>query len=547
MAIYFVSALIIPNLVLIYTEDYTVWSAEASLFLPMGGYLLLSGAIRRSGVMVWIAFPLIILAAMQIILLYLFGNSIIATDMFTNVLTTNPGEAGELLENLYPSIIIVCAIYLPLLWWASHDLVRNNFLSRTARKNILWIGLACFTIGALLLIPAYRASKEKRVLRTEVFPVSVIGNIHLCASELRKAYRYDKTSRGFTHHARRVARSEGREIYVYVIGEASRAGAWQLYGYGRETTPRLARREDLVVFRNMLTQSNTTHKSVPMMLSTVGTDEHEELFRRKGLPALFNEAGFRTWFISNQRPQGAMIDHLTADADSVLFLPNPRYDMQLLEAMRRVIEEDTENDLLFILHCYGSHFSYHERYPRSFARFVPDDDVAISARNAESLRNAYDNSIRYTDHFLAETIAYLETLDACTALLYSADHGEDLFDDERGRFLHASPTTTYHQLHVACLGWFSSEYDREFPEKVAAAHANETAPATTRSLVQSLADIASIEGDFIDRRYSLVSAGFDRTAPRRYLDDHNRAVPFTRTGLSQTDLQQMAERGIEVE
>ena len=86
-----------------------------------------------------------------------------------------------------------------------------------------------------------------------------------------------------------------------MIGEASRAANWELYGYDRPTNPRLkALGDEIVVFRNMLTQSNTTHKSVPMILSSVRTNEHDELFRRKGLPALFNEAGFRTWFLSNQ-------------------------------------------------------------------------------------------------------------------------------------------------------------------------------------------------------------------------------------------------------
>ena len=38
-------------------------------------------------------------------LLYLFGNSVAATDMFINIVTTNPGEATELLSNIYPSVI----------------------------------------------------------------------------------------------------------------------------------------------------------------------------------------------------------------------------------------------------------------------------------------------------------------------------------------------------------------------------------------------------------------------------------------------------------
>lgn len=547
LAFYFVLTLLIPNLVLLYTEPYSIWSAEASLFIPMGFYLMWSAVLKRSGIMIWLAFPLVVLAAFQIVLLYLFGNSIIATDMFTNLLTTNPEEAGELLSNIYLSIIIVCAIYLPLLWFASRDIGQRHCLSKTARKNIAQIGLSSFILGGLFLAPAYKVSEDKRVLKTDIFPVNVFYNIGLCGSEFRKMYRFEHTSEDFTYHARRTAEASKREIYVYVIGEASRAANWQLYGYHRETNPCLTHTEGLVVFRNTVTQSNTTHKSVPLILSSVKTDQHEELYRRKGLPALFKEAGFKTWFLSNQRPQGAMIDKLAKDADSLVYLPEPRYDMQLLEAMKQVIAEDPEHDLLIILHCYGSHFTYHQRYPREFARFLPDDNVAINRKNVEKLVNAYDNSIYYTDHFLSQTIEYLRSLENdCSALLYCADHGEDILDDERERFLHASPTTTFYQLYVANLGWFSPEYRREFPEKVEAARNNESAPATTHSMFQSMADIASIEGDFIDPAYSLVSPTFDYRAPRRYLNDHNLAVPFPKTGLSDEDLENFRRHGIDL-
>lgn len=261
----------------------------------------------------------------------------------------------------------------------------------------------------------------------EIFPVNVAYNVTLCVREYGKIKNYDRTSAGFTYHARRTAAADKREIYVYVIGEASRAANWELYGYDRPTNPCLKAKGDrIVVFRNMLTQSNTTHKSVPMILSSVRTDEHDELFRRKGLPALFNEAGFRTWFLSNQSPQGAMIDNLARDADSLIYLSDPRYDMQLLDTMKRIVEADATSDLLFILHCYGSHFSYHQRYPREAAHFLPDDDVAIERQHKRKLWNAYDNSIRYTDMFLSSTIDYLASLDACCALLYSSDHGEDM-------------------------------------------------------------------------------------------------------------------------
>ena len=547
LTVYFFVALIIPNCVLANTEPYSVWTVEALILMPLGFYMMWSVALRRSGVMIWLAFPFIFFCAFQIVLLYLFGNSIIATDMFTNLLTTNPGEAGELLGNIYPSVVLVCVIYLPLLWLAAREIGHKRYITRTARMNIGLTGAALFALGLLALWPAYHVSEDRHVLRDEIFPLNVLYNLGLSGSEFRKSFNYEKTSAGFSYEAERTAEVPGREVYVYIIGEASRAMNWQLYGYGRETNPLLSQEEGLVVFRDVLTQSNTTHKRVPLILSSVATDEHDELYRRKGLPALFNEAGFDTWFISNQSRQGAMIDHLAHDAKHLIYIRSPRHDTQLLDEMRKAIEKSTSRKLFFILHCYGSHFSYHQRYPREFAYFQPDNDVAIAKQHRPMLVNAYDNSVRYTDYVLSKIIDYLGSLEnTSSALLYCADHGEDLIDDHRERFLHASPTTTAYQLYVASLAWFSESYRERFPEKVAAAEANATAPATTHALFHTMADMASIRGRFLTTKVSLVSPDFDRTAPRRYLNDHNEAVPYRKTGLRPEDMEVFRRYGIEL-
>ena len=547
LTIYFVVALIIPNCVLAQTEEYSIWTVEALILIPAGFYMMWSVALRRSGVMIWLGFPFIFFCTFQIVLLYLFGDSIIATDMFTNLLTTNPGEAGELLGNIYPSVLLVVAIYCPLLWLATREIAHKRYLSRTMRLTLGMTGAALFTVGTLALWPAYHVSEDKHVLRDEIFPINVLYNMGLSGSEFRKAYHFDKTSEGFSYSATRPGQLPEREIYIYVIGEASRAMSWQLWGYERETNPRLSQEPELVLFRNMLTQSNTTHKSVPLILSSVGTDQHEELFRRTGLPALFNEAGFETWFISNQSQQGAMIDHLAHDAQHLLYIRSPRYDMQLLEEVQKAVAGSQSQRMFFILHCYGSHFSYHQRYPRNFARFLPDDDVAIAPQHAEKLRNAYDNSVLYTDHFLAETIGYLRSLEnTASAILYCADHGEDLLDDSRQRFLHASPTTTAYQLWVASLAWFSDDYRAAFPGVAEAARTNTWAPANTHALFHTMAQIAAIRSPYIDESVSLVSRGFDRKACRCYLNDHNEAVPYPRSGLRKQDLEFFERSGIEL-
>ena len=242
-----------------------------------------------------------------------------------------------------------------------------------------------------------------------------------------------------------------------------------------------------------------------------------------------------------------MIDRLAHDARHLVYIRSPRHDMQLLEEVQKAVRRSSSPRLFFILHCYGSHFSYHERYPREFARFLPDDNVSIAAQNARELCNAYDNSVCYTDHFLAETIAYLRSLSGVSsAVLYCADHGEDLLDDERQRFLHASPTATAYQLWVASLAWFSPDYRAAFPGVAETAAANSDVPANTHALFHTMAQIAAISSPYVRDSVSLVSPAFDRRAPRYYLNDHNEAVPYLRAGLRPQDLEVFRRNGIEL-
>ena len=547
LLIYLLVALMIPNAALAITESYTGWSVIAGIFIPLGAYLVANVITRRVGITVMCMVPIIILCTFQLVLLYLYGNSIIAADMFINLLTTNPDEASELLNNLYPAVFFVCIIYAPILIEAFLQIRRKMRLTIKMQERIKWTGTVCLGIGLAALIPAYKKGSGN-IVGNEIFPINVICNFNVALAANNDALHYASTSKLFRYNVSRGGKSDEREIYVYIIGEASRAANWSLYGYERETNQYLKRRDDIYLFKNVITQSNTTHKSVPLFLSSVATDQHRDLFYRKGLAALFNEAGFRTYFLSNQSPQGAMVDHLAKEANEVVYIGAPRHDMQLLRMMRRIIETDDNNDLLFILHCYGSHFSYHQRYPREFAVYQPDNDVAIQPQNADMIRNAYDNSISYTDYFLNSTIDYLDALGVCSTLIYCSDHGEDIFDDERGRFLHASPTVTYYQLHVPCLAWFSDKYAQLYPEKTAAAKKHRWSAATTHSMFHTMADMASLESAFIDRSVSFVSDDFVENAPRYYLNDHNEAVPFDKKiGITKQDRRLFAIHGIRLE
>lgn len=83
-------------------------------------------------------------------------------------------------------------------------------------------------------------------------------------------------------------------------------------------------------------------------------------------------------------------------------------------------------------------------YRRSDAQTKPfADECASNAFDkcqTEQIVNAYDNSIAYTDQFLARTIQWLQGRAATgqpTAMMYISDHGESLGED--GLYLHGMP------------------------------------------------------------------------------------------------------------
>jgi len=110
----------------------------------------------------------------------------------------------------------------------------------------------------------------------------------------------------------------GRETYVLLIGEASRPDRWQLGGYGRETNPLLSGEPNLVWLSNMVTPWTYTLVSVPVMTTPKPASDSAYFLSYKSILSLFKEAGFRTYWVSNQLPKprdSAPVGQVAAEAD----------------------------------------------------------------------------------------------------------------------------------------------------------------------------------------------------------------------------------------
>lgn len=537
--------LIVPNIGLAVTETYPIAIKIANILLPLGLYLIITALFRRTGAVILWFLPVAVLCAFQIVLLFLYGESIIAIDMFLNVVTTNAAEVSELLGNLVNAIITVIVIYLPPLVAAVIMLCRHKDADKAQRRHTLIAGAGLATAGILLTIIAAATDKHARPDR-QLFPYNVISNIGSAAQRTVQSANYRQTSANFSYNVTPTHNPAEKEIYVFVIGETSRASEWSLFGYGRRTTPLLEGKDGLVGFSHTLSEVNTTHKSVPMLMSNL--DSHtfgDSVAVVRSIFAAFNDAGYDTHFISNQRRNNSYIDFYGKEARNCTFLTDhgaPRPDLDLIAEFDKAVSKSKADKIFVILHTYGSHFEYNKRYPQNMAVFTPDNNSTANRDNRDQLVNAYDNTIHYTDSLLSNLITALDKKQVRSAMLYVSDHGEDIYDDERGRFLHASPVPTYQQLHVPMVLWMSSSMRAAEPDKWQAAQGNRDKDiSSSRSAFHTLMDIAGLRSPYVDSHSSLVSPSF-APQPHTYLNDYNESVPLGESGLRKPDFVELQRR-----
>ena len=547
---YAVVALLLPNIALCYTECLTPWACGVNVLLPLSLYMLFFSAAKRPGKMIWWAFIFVFFAAFQLVLLYLFGTGVIAVDMFLNLVTTNPGEAMELLDNLAPAVVGVFVVYLPLLILGGVIIRRDSRLSVSFQQRVRHWAMQIGAIGLFCLLASYLMVDDYR-MRNQLYPVNICYNLYLAFERNAASENYKEASRNFKFEAKSERSLYAPEVYVMVVGETARAHNFSLYGYPRDTNPLLSKTQGIKAFPNVTTQSNTTHKSVPMLLSAASAEDFERLFHEKGILAAFKEAGFHTVFISNQLPNHSFIDFLGEQADEHYFLKKEdalqgnHYDEDLLQKLDEILPKADASSsahyryrkLFVVLHTYGSHFNYQERYPRSFAYFKPDSRSEAKSENRRDLLNAYDNTIRYTDYILHGIIERLQKWEGIqtktdgvygqpiSAILYTSDHGENIFDDERSLFLHAAPKASDYELHVPFIIWTSEGFSKQYPDILKALGENRSKQVqSSLSAFHTMLGIGGIQTHYRQDEYSVAS---DKYHPVKllYLDDHDEAIP----------------------
>jgi len=256
----------------------------------------------------------------------------------------------------------------------------------------------------------------------------------------------------------------GKQTYVFVIGESDAREHHSIYGYPRQTNPRLAEiANELAAYKNVATPFPTTLKALPYVLTFATYDDKEPITKKGSVVNMLNDAGFKTWWLDYNMDYGTGakgVSVMAADANVARFRSDIQGndgfgDMKLIPELKAALADPAESKAI-VLHLDGQHWAYKDRYPATFEKFS-DKSSARMEKVAQ-----YDNATLYLDHTLSSMIETLRGADGVSALLYFPDHGEDAID-ESSCFCHATAIARNNMFEIPFILWRNKEFLRTRP------------------------------------------------------------------------------------
>lgn len=526
--------------------EFVAWAAAWAMF-------------KRPAWFHWLLLPAFLALPTEVYLYTYYGQGI-STHHLGIIAETSPKEAMEFLGN---TVWLMLAVMLAAVaWWVTsfraalgtRDLDWND-ASRWVTLALLAAGAGVWAYGHEFGIAARQAgASAKASVPAADRAVAAAGHTGLKLSALPHGARlpvefdafagswpFGLVSRGldfykerkhlaelgersskFRFGARQATPDSEPEIVVLVIGESSRYDRWSLNGYARQTNPLLGKEANLVMLPDVITSVSATRLSVPVMISRKPAIKSlKDGFAEKSFLSAYKEAGFKTFWLSNQVSFGKFdtpVSVFAKEADVLQFLNlggftnNSNFDEILFDPVKAAVADPARKKLI-VLHTLGSHWNYSHRYPKAFDRWQPslfgvDKPVYTNTRIKPMLNNSYDSSILYTDWFLANVIGMLKQSQQRSALMYMSDHGQTLYDNKCDLAFHGH--NTQYEFHVPAFVWYSERYLAQRPGKVALLHANSKARLSTENVFHTLLDLADIrypderlEWSFMNKQFKL--------------------------------------------
>ena len=469
------------------SANWALWLALAHIggtpraTLPLVGVMLLlqlTGTAAMLGLLAWSRWMkplwLLIVAVAAFAQHYMLTYKVVIDPtMATNVLQTDVREVRDLLS--WHLALNVALVVLPAAWWLARIRIAPAPLWSQLWRNIVFIVLAlAIGLGGGYLMfrelgPLMRNYPQLRYMLNPM--ASVYSSARALFGEAKKSGPLTIISQDAALGPS-YATPDKPPLLMLVVGETARGDHFSLNGYARGTNPELEKKRDVLSWRNSRSCGTSTAAALPCMFSPLARQAYDDrksdsenlldVLQAAGLAVLWidNQSGCkgvcaRVPTVSTFEGPDRTIDPAICSADGECL------DGIMLEGLdariAKLPQERRQKGVVLVLHQMGSHGpAYSKRSPPADKKFMPEcTNITLSKCSQQELVNAFDNSIVYTDHVLAQSIDWLQAREKeyQTALLYVSDHGESL--GESGLYLHGLPyaIAPVAQKHNAQIAW----------------------------------------------------------------------------------------------
>lgn len=298
------------------------------------------------------------------------------------------------------------------------------------------------------------------------------------------------------------------QTYVLVIGESTTKSALGLYGSGRNTTPRLNDlSSELLVYDDVVSPHAHTIDALRKSLTLNHLQDSIDI----SIVQLMNQAGFKTFWLSNQRPVGlheTLLTKISLASSEVIYTNSAKwgdktpFDEVLLPHLDRALNDPAEKKFI-VLNFLATHNEYHKRYPPEFNTFSLQPETKFPSQEAFQKINTYHNAITYVDYLLDQIISKVKLKNTLSYVLYFSDHGDEVFREENFVGHNDSYKATAAMFEIPFFLWQSKHY-----KQMSVLDYDTSRPYVMNDFMHSFIDISQLKFNNYNPHKSIFSKEF---------------------------------------
>lgn len=446
------------------------------------------------------------------IMVAMFGNYINAGNVLA-VFSTTASEGSHFVADsirylwysIPCSVLFVCALYL------------RKYTTITQRTAVVGMIFSVLLVVDFVAIKVHYGYKDKITLRYFVDnriwnrPPYNVPYQMIQAELLQRQRKYIADAANMSFNSRGgYSQYADKSTYVLAIGESCNYEHFSMNGtYFRETTPRLSKMSDAILYSDYYSTGCLTMWSVPQIVTRATPKEYELNYKEKSIFKPFQECGYKTFFVVSKMNLLGYEKYLSAGCDS---LYNVDSDQRVIDVVDSLSQE--YDRVMFVVEFLGNHHPYFN-YTTEYDVYHPNINSDAKVKSDSLYINAYDNTVLYTDYVLFSMIENLKKQDGECAFLFVSDHGEGIGTTGGGHGGDCSPTKI--EYHVPLLFWTSEKWQSAYPEKQNALVQHQYRPVNGDNVFYTMCGLANIE---LGEQYRADSLDITTT----HLKDHPRYI-----------------------